>query len=132
VGHLDLHKTFTTPRGGGGPGTGPVGVEAKLREFLPVPIVDKRGDEYVLLEDLPQSIGRMRSHFGNFGNLVRAYTYIRALGRDGLREVSGYAVLNANYLRVRLKELGFRVPFDRVNMHEFVAQPPEGMRTLDI
>src|SRR5690606_17916093 len=75
---------------------------------------------------------RMRSHVGNFGNLGRAYTYIRALGRAGLREVSGHAVLNANYLRVKLKEIGFRVPFDRVNMHEFVAQPPEGMRTLDI
>jgi len=130
--HLNLHKTFTTPHGGGGPGTGPVGVKAHLAEFLPVPVVAKRGDEYVADYDRPRSIGRMRSHFGNFGNLVRAYTYIRALGREGLREVSGYAVLNANYLRVRLKELGFRVPFDRVNMHEFVAQPPEGMRTLDI
>ncbi len=130
--HLNLHKTFTTPHGGGGPGTGPVGVKAKLRDFLPVPIIAKRGDEYVIDEDRPRSIGRMRSHFGNFGNLVRAYTYIRALGREGLREVSGHAVLNANYLRVKLKEIGFRVPFDRVNMHEFVAQPPEGMRTLDI
>lgn len=130
--HLNLHKTFTTPHGGGGPGTGPVGVKAKLRDFLPVPVIEKRGDEYVIDEDRPRSIGRMRSHFGNFGNLVRAYTYIRALGREGLREVSGHAVLNANYLRVKLKEIGFRVPFDRVNMHEFVAQPPEGMRTLDI
>jgi len=130
--HLNLHKTFTTPHGGGGPGTGPVGVKAKLRDFLPVPIIAKRGDEYVIDEDRPRSIGRLRSHFGNFGNLVRAYTYIRALGREGLREVSGHAVLNANYLRVKLKEIGFRVPFDRVNMHEFVAQPPEGMRTLDI
>ena len=130
--HLNLHKTFTTPHGGGGPGTGPVGVKAKLREFLPVPIVDKRGDEYVLLEDLPQSIGRMRSHFGNFGNLVRAYTYIRALGRDGLRDVSGYAVLNANYLKERFKEIGFTIPFDRTCMHEFVAQPPAGLKTLDV
>ncbi|HEX7000260.1 MAG TPA: aminomethyl-transferring glycine dehydrogenase subunit GcvPB [Trueperaceae bacterium] len=130
--HLNLHKTFTTPHGGGGPGTGRVGVKAKLRDFLPVPVIEKRGDEYVIDEDRPRSIGRMRSHFGNFGNLVRAYTYIRALGREGLREVSGHAVLNANYLRVKLKEIGFRVPFDRVNMHEFVAQPPEGMRTLDI
>ncbi len=130
--HLNLHNTFTTPHGGGGPGPGPVGVKAKLRDFLPVPVIEKRCDEYVVADDRPRSIGRMRSHFGNFGNLVRAYTYLRALGREGLREVSGHAVLNANDLRVKLKEIGFRVPFDRVNMHEFVAQPPGGMRTLDI
>ena len=142
--HLNLHKTFTTPHGGGGPGTGPVGVKAHLRPFLPAPIVGKRdvqgagsddeetADEYFLDGDLPQSIGRMRSFYGNFGNLVRAYTYIRALGRDGLRAVSGHAVLNANYMRVRLKELGFTVPYDRLNMHEFVAQPPAGTKTLDI
>jgi glycine dehydrogenase subunit 2 len=130
--HLNLHKTFTTPHGGGGPGTGPVGVKAHLREFLPVPVVAKDGERYYLDEDAPNTIGRMRSFYGNFGNLVRAYTYIRSLGREGLREVSGYAVLNANYLRMRFKELGFTVPFDRVNMHEFVAQPPAGLRTLDI
>ncbi|MBX3139780.1 MAG: aminomethyl-transferring glycine dehydrogenase subunit GcvPB [Trueperaceae bacterium] len=130
--HLNLHKTFTTPHGGGGPGTGPVGVKAHLREFLPVPVVAKDGERYFLDEDAPNTIGRMRSFYGNFGNLVRAYTYIRSLGREGLREVSGYAVLNANYLRMRFKELGFTVPFDRVNMHEFVAQPPAGLRTLDI
>src|SRR5690606_39784055 len=116
--HLNLHKTFTTPHGGGGPGTGPVGVKAHLREFLPAPIVSRREpgstddsglDEYYLDHDLPSSIGRMRSFYGNFGNLVRAYTYIRALGRDGLRQVSGHAVLNANYMRVKLKELGFTV-----------------------
>lgn len=131
--HLNLHKTFTTPHGGGGPGTGPVGVKAHLRDYLPVPVV-ARGDDglFYLDEDIPSSIGRMRSFYGNFGNLVRAYTYIRALGREGLREVSGYAVLNANYLRARFKELGFSVPFDRINMHEFVAQPPAGLRTLDI
>ncbi len=143
--HLNLHKTFTTPHGGGGPGTGPVGVKAHLREFLPAPIVSRRepqaangeqgaasGDEYYLDHDLPNSIGRMRSFYGNFGNLVRAYTYIRALGRDGLRQVSGHAVLNANYMRVKLKELGFTITYDRTNMHEFVAQPPEGLRTLDL
>jgi glycine dehydrogenase subunit 2 len=130
--HLNLHKTFTTPHGGGGPGTGPVGVKAHLRDFLPVPVVAKDGERYYLDTDVPNTIGRMRSFYGNFGNLVRAYTYIRSLGREGLREVSGYAVLNANYLRMRFKELGFTVPFDRVNMHEFVAQPPAGLRTLDI
>lgn len=130
--HLNLHKTFTTPHGGGGPGAGPVGVKAHLREFLPVPLVAREEGKFVLESDLPRSIGRMRSHFGNFGNLVRAFTYIKALGLDGLREVSGLAVLNANYLRMRFKELGFSVPFDRINMHEFVAQPPDGLKTLDI
>lgn len=130
--HLNLHKTFTTPHGGGGPGTGPVGVKAHLRAFLPVPLVVERDGGYALDVDLPASIGRMRSFFGNFGNLVRAYAYIRALGLEGLRDVSGHAVLNANYLRMRLKEIGFDVPFDRINMHEFVAQPPHGLRTLDI
>ncbi len=131
--HLNLHKTFTTPHGGGGPGTGPIGVKAHLADFLPAPVVGKRSSgQFYLDYDIPRSIGRMRSFYGNFGNLVRAYTYIRALGREGLREVSGYAVLNANYLRMKFKELGFTVPFDRVNMHEFVAQPPAGLRTLDI
>src|SRR5690625_6685637 len=74
----------------------------------------------------------MRSFYGNFGNLVRAYTYIRSLGLEGLRDVSAMAVLNANYMRETFKELGFSIPFDRINMHEFVAQPPEGLKTLDI
>ncbi len=130
--HLNLHKTFTTPHGGGGPGTGPIGVKEHLRAFLPTPIVGERDGQFYLDSSMPHSIGRMRSFYGNFGNLVRAYTYIRALGREGLRDVSGHAVLSANYLRVRFKELGFTVPFDRVNMHEFVAQPPVGLRTLDI
>ncbi|MDZ7702881.1 MAG: aminomethyl-transferring glycine dehydrogenase subunit GcvPB [Trueperaceae bacterium] len=130
--HLNLHKTFTTPHGGGGPGTGPVGVKAHLRDFLPAPLVKKTADGFDLDFDLPHSIGRMRSFYGNFGNLVRAYTYIRALGKEGLEQVSAMAVLNANYLRVRLKEAGFPIPFDRINMHEFVAQPPEGLKAIDI
>ncbi len=130
--HLNLHKTFTTPHGGGGPGTGPIGVKDHLRPFLPVPLVRKGADGYDLDTDLPQSIGRMRSFYGNVGNLVRAYAYIRSLGREGLRQVSAHAVLNANYLRVRMKEAGFTIAYDRLNMHEFVAQPPEGLRTLDI
>ncbi len=130
--HLNLHKTFTTPHGGGGPGTGPVGVKAHLRDFLPVPLIREEGGVYALDMDVPSSIGRVRSYYGNVGNLVRAYAYLRALGREGLRQVSGHAVLNANYLRVRMKEAGFRVPFDRLNMHEFVAQPPGGLHTLDI
>lgn len=133
--HLNLHKTFTTPHGGGGPGTGPVGVKAHLRGFLPVPLIKRDGEGFGYDFELPRSIGRMRSFYGNFGNLVRAYTYIRALGKEGLKEVSGMAVLNANYLRVKMKEAGFKIAFDRVNMHEFVAQPPSarhGLKTLDI
>ncbi len=130
--HLNLHKTFTTPHGGGGPGTGPIGVKAHLRDFLPSPIVKKEGERFLFDYDQPHSIGRMRSFHGNFGNLVRAYTYIRALGRDGLAQISERAVLNANYLRVKLNEVGFKTAFDRINMHEFVAQPPKGMKTLDV
>ena len=130
--HLNLHKTFTTPHGGGGPGTGPVGVKAHLREFLPAPLIKRDGSRFDYDYNLPHSIGRMRSFHGNFGNLVRAYTYIRALGREGLAQISERAVLNANYLRVKMREIGFETAFDRVNMHEFVAQPPKGMKTLDV
>ncbi len=130
--HLNLHKTFTTPHGGGGPGTGPIGVKTHLRGFLPSPIIKKEGERFSFDYDQPHSIGRMRSFHGNFGNLVRAYTYIRALGRDGLAQISERAVLNANYLRVKLNEVGFKTAFDRINMHEFVAQPPKGMKTLDV
>jgi len=130
--HLNLHKTFTTPHGGGGPGTGPVGVKAHLAPYLPVPVVVREGDRFLLEAERPTTIGRVRSFYGNVGNLVRAYAYIRTLGADGLRRVSSMAVLNANYLRVKMKEAGFPIAFDRINMHEFVAQPPAGLRTLDI
>ena len=130
--HLNLHKTFTTPHGGGGPGTGPVGVKEHLYEFLPQPVVRWDGEAFILDNDRPDSIGRMRSFYGNFGNLVRAYAYIRSLGLEGMRDMSAMAVLNANYMRKTFKDLGFEIPFDRINMHEFVAQPPEGLRTLDI
>ncbi len=130
--HLNLHKTFTTPHGGGGPGTGPVGVKAHLRDFLPAPLIKKEGERFDFEYDLPQSIGRMRSFYGNFGNLVRAYTYIRALGKEGLEQVSGMAVLNANYLRVKMQKAGFKTAFERINMHEFVSQPPGELKTMDI
>ena len=130
--HLNLHKTFTTPHGGGGPGTGPIAVKRHLAPHLPVPLIVKRDGRYDFDYDLPETVGRMRSYYGNFGNLVRAYTYIRALGKEGLKQVAAIAVLNANYLRVKMKEAGFAVPYDRINMHEFVAQPPPGIRTLDI
>ena len=130
--HLNLHKTFTTPHGGGGPGAGPVGVKRHLKDFLPTPLIGKEDGQFTADYSVPQSIGRMRSFYGNFGNLVRAYTYIRALGKEGLRGVSTMAVLNANYLRVKLVEAGYEIAFDRINMHEFVARPPSGFKTIDI
>ncbi|HEX2863030.1 MAG TPA: aminomethyl-transferring glycine dehydrogenase subunit GcvPB [Deinococcales bacterium] len=131
--HMNLHKTFTVPHGGGGPGTGPVAVKAHLAPYLPVPVVTQGSDgTYHLDSDRPQSIGHTRSFYGNFSNLVRAYAYIRSLGPEGLRDVSGMAVLNANYLRVKVREAGFAEAHERTCMHEFVAQPPKGLRTLDV
>ncbi len=117
--HLNLHKTFTTPHGGGGPGAGAVGVRAHLVPFLPVPTVERDGQRFTLDYDRPKTIGKMRTFYGNFGNLVRAYTYIRTMGAAGLREAAEMAVLNANYLLSRLRE-HFDLPYDRVCKHEFV------------
>jgi glycine dehydrogenase subunit 2 len=135
--HYNLHKTFSTPHGGGGPGAGPVGVSARLKDFLPGPVIelarDAEGTRYVLTTP-PKSIGRMSTFFGNFGMFVRAHAYIRRHGAAGLRENSEHAVLNANYLRVKLRDV-FIVPFDRVNMHEFVccgAIEGTGVRALDV
>lgn len=133
--HLNLHKTFTGPHGGGGPGSGPVGVKADLIPFLPKPVIAKRGDEYVFDYDRPQSIGRVKPFYGNFGINVRAYTYIRSMGPDGLKAVTEYAVLNANYMMRRLAEY-YDLPFDKHCKHEFVLsgrrQKKLGVRTLDI
>ncbi|HEY2421638.1 MAG TPA: aminomethyl-transferring glycine dehydrogenase subunit GcvPB [Neobacillus sp.] len=133
--HLNLHKTFTGPHGGGGPGSGPVGVKADLIPFLPKPIITKRGAEYTLDYDRPQSIGRVKPFYGNFGINVRAYTYIRSMGPDGLKAVTEYAVLNANYMMRRLAE-HYDLPFDKHCKHEFVLsgrrQKKLGVRTLDI
>ncbi len=117
--HLNLHKTFTTPHGGGGPGAGAVGVRAHLVPFLPAPTVEREGQRFILDHDRPKTIGKMRAFYGNFGNLVRAYTYIRTMGAAGLREAAEMAVLNANYLLSRLRE-HFDLPYDRVCKHEFV------------
>ena len=117
--HMNLHKTFTTPHGGGGPGAGAVGVKSHLVPFLPVPIVEKDGERFRLDENRPQSIGKIRAFYGNFGNLVRAYTYIRSMGAEGLRQVAETAVLNANYVLARLRDR-FDLPYDRVCKHEFV------------
>ncbi|WP_199614373.1 aminomethyl-transferring glycine dehydrogenase subunit GcvPB [Paenibacillus alkalitolerans] len=135
--HLNLHKTMSTPHGGGGPGAGPVGVKQRLIPFLPKPLVERREDGTFYLEyDNPTSIGRVKGYYGNFGILVRAYAYIRTLGPDGLRRVSECAVLNANYLLRRLAP-HFDVPFDRICKHEFVlsGKPLKqygGVRTLDV
>jgi len=133
--HLNLHKTFTGPHGGGGPGSGPVGVKAELIPFLPKPVVTKNRDEYVLDYNRPQSIGRVKPYYGNFGINVRAYTYIRSMGPDGLKAVTENAVLNANYMMRRLSAY-YDLPFDKHCKHEFVLsgkrQKKLGVRTLDI
>lgn len=118
--HYNVHKTFTGPHGAGGPGAGPIAVRRMLEPFLPSPLVVRRGEEYVLDYDRPQSIGRVRSFFGNVGILLRGYFYIRTLGPKGLRQVSEIAVLNANYLLSRLRK-AYEVPHGQTCMHEFVA-----------
>jgi glycine dehydrogenase subunit 2 len=133
--HLNLHKTFTTPHGGGGPGAGPVGVKAILAPFLPVPTVAKQGEAYFLDYDRPQSIGKVRTFYGNFGMLVRAFTYISQMGSEGLEQVSRDAVLSANYLRSRLRDV-YDEAYPGPNMHEFVLsgkrQRRNGVHTRDI
>jgi glycine dehydrogenase subunit 2 len=134
--HLNLHKTFSTPHGGGGPGAGPVAVGAHLAPYLPGPRVMPNDDGTFRLErDLPRSVGRVHSWHGNFGVLVRAYAYIRSLGPDGLAEVSREAILNANYLMRRLTG-AYDLPFDRPCMHEFVLSGRNlrrsGVRTTDV
>lgn len=133
--HLNLHKTFTGPHGGGGPGSGPVGVSADLIPYLPKPLLVKKGDVYTFDYDRPDSIGRVKPFYGNFGINVRAYTYIRTMGPDGLKKVTEYAVLNANYMMRRLQP-HFDLPYDRHCKHEFVLsgrrQKKLGVRTLDM
>lgn len=125
--HMNLHKTFSTPHGGGGPGAGPVGVAAKLLPYLPLPVVAREGGDkgtYRLQDerDLPQSIGRMSAHIGNAGVLMRAYVYARLLGREGMQRVSEYATLNANYLMAELRRAGFELAFPaRRASHEFIV-----------
>ena len=134
--HMNLHKTFSVPHGGGGPGAGPVAVVRELEPYLPVPVVVRRDDGRFALDlDRPHSIGRVKAFHGQFLALVRAYTYLRMVGADGLRAVSGAAVLNANYLKEVLRD-HFELPYDRSCMHEFILsgnrQRRLGVRTLDI
>jgi glycine dehydrogenase subunit 2 len=134
--HFNLHKTFSTPHGGGGPGAGAIGVTAALEKYLPFPHLEKDAEGNIQLNfDRPDSIGRLHTFYGNFGNMVRAYCYILSYGGEGLKEVSENAVLNANYLKTLLKDV-FELPYDVHCMHEFVIsgrnQKKLGVRTHDI
>lgn len=133
--HLNLHKTFTGPHGGGGPGSGPVGVKKELASYLPKPMVIKDGDTFKYDNDIKNSIGRVKPFYGNFGIYLRAYTYIRTMGAEGLREVSEAAVLNANYIKASLKD-HYVIPYEQYCKHEFVLsgskQKEHGVRTLDM
>ncbi len=133
--HFNLHKTFSTPHGGGGPGSGPVGVSKRLEPFLPVPVVGKKNGHYFLDFNRPDSIGKIQAFWGNFSVMVKAYTYIRMLGGQGLRAVGKNALINANYLLSRLKD-AYELPYKRRPMHEFVLsgdrQKKRGVKTLDI
>ncbi|MEL7648876.1 MAG: aminomethyl-transferring glycine dehydrogenase subunit GcvPB [Sedimentibacter sp.] len=134
--HLNLHKTFSTPHGGGGPGAGPVGVKKNLVPFLPVPVAAKKEEKYYLDYDRPLSIGKVKSLYGNFGILVRAYAFIKSMGPDGLKQVAENAVLSANYIAGKLKDK-YYLPVDRECMHECVLsgdwqKKNSGVSTLDI
>jgi len=133
--HMNLHKTFSTPHGGGGPGAGAVGVGARLLPFLPAPIVARDGERYRWLteSDLPQSIGRLSAFMGNAGVLLRAYIYMRLLGRDGMRAVGEYSTLNANYMLKRLRDAGFDAAYpERRASHEFIVTLKRQARDLGV
>ena len=142
--HLNLHKTFSTPHGGGGPGAGPIGVTERLKPFLPIPRIEVLATEntekdktntYVLNFNYPDSIGRVRAFYGHVGMMIRAYTYLLSLGKEGVCKVGEYAVLNANYLRHKLKKY-YDIPYGKTCMHEFVIsakkQKGKGVSALDI
>ncbi len=133
--HFNLHKTFSTPHGGGGPGSGPVAVRKELEEFLPVPYLVRDGDKFSLEYDRPDSIGKMQANYGNFLILVRAYAYIRMVGEEGLREVAKAAIINANYIIQSLKDY-FYLPYNTFCMHEGVLSGSVlrqyNVRTLDV
>ncbi|MHA1611775.1 MAG: aminomethyl-transferring glycine dehydrogenase subunit GcvPB [Promethearchaeota archaeon] len=134
--HLNLHKTFSTPHGGGGPGAGPVGVKEELIPFLPCPQIVKGTEGLACIDQSDMSLGRIRSFWGNFGVLVKAYTYIKALGAEGIKRAANMSVLNANYLRTQLQDL-YSVPYNadgRFNMHEFVidCNLPNGVNAEDV
>ena len=132
--HLNLHKTFSTPHGGGGPGAGPVAVRDFLKPYLPYPVIDKKGKNYLFDYNRPKSIGKVRNYFGNFGVLVKAYTYIMEMGAEGLSNASRMAVLNANYIKEMLKDT-YNIAFDKPCMHECVFTEkglPNDIKTMDV
>ena len=133
--HMNLHKTFSTPHGGGGPGAGPVGVSERLMPFLPVPMVDFDGDKYRFLtkEDRPETIGRLSAFAGNAGILLRAYIYARMLGREGMTRVAEYSTLNANYMLKKMQLAGFQPAYpERRATHEFIITLKKQAKELDI
>jgi glycine dehydrogenase subunit 2 len=132
----NLHKTFTTPHGGGGPGSGPVAFKRHLESFQPTPTVRREGDYFIIDADRPHSVGRVRSFLGNFGMMVRAYAYIRELGAEGLRAVSDLAVLNANYVAAALRGV-LPLAYETPMLHEAVftdkaLEAKTGVKTLDL
>src|SRR5256714_5213290 len=133
--HLNLHKTFSTPHGGGGPGSGPVAVKKHLEPFLPTPVIATKGNALGFDYERPKSIGRVKAFYGNFGMHVRALAYIMANGPDGLRQTTEDAVMNANYIRKKLEDV-YDLPFKSPSMHEVVfshrQQSPKGVKTMDI
>jgi glycine dehydrogenase subunit 2 len=137
--HLNLHKTFSTPHGGGGPGSGAVGVGERLLPYMPLPVVGKTGEndevrfDWLTEEDLPDSIGRLSGFMGNAGVLLRAYVYMRMVGRDGMRRIAEFATLNATYLQARLKDAGFELAFpERRASHEFIITLKSEARSMDL
>jgi glycine dehydrogenase subunit 2 len=136
--HLNLHKTFSTPHGGGGPGSGPIGVKKKLERFLPIPRIVKNKDSYSFNYNYPNSIGKIKSFYGNFSVLLKAYIYILMMGSDGLKETSEIAVLNSNYMKKKLVDSKkFKLPFKDLRKHEFVIScelllKEKNIRALDI
>jgi glycine dehydrogenase subunit 2 len=137
--HMNLHKTFSTPHGGGGPGSGAVGVGERLLPFMPIPVVGKKEQDgetvydWLAEDDLPQSIGRLSGFMGNSGVLLRAYIYMRMVGRDGMRRLAEYATLNANYLMAKLSDAGFELAFpERRASHEFIITLKHEARTLNM
>ncbi len=137
--HMNLHKTFSTPHGGGGPGSGAIGVGERLLPFMPVPIVGKTGDgddaryDWLTEKDLPQSIGQLSGFMGNSGVLLRAYVYMRMVGKDGMRRIAEFATLNANYIQARLRDAGFELAYpDRRASHEFIVTLKQEAKTLDL
>jgi glycine dehydrogenase subunit 2 len=131
--HLNLHKTFSTPHGGGGPGSGPVGVNKKLKIFLPVPRISKNNNLFFFDYNAPESIGKIKGYYGNFSVLLKAYIYIKLMGKDGLKETSEIAVLNSNYMKKKIMDHGgYELPYNILRKHEFVLSCEKIKKEKDI